>query len=289
MRCDGHVHIAEGDIQPWRLLDQLRCADMDAALLISLAPRGFFGGGKSTASFEQRLDNLLGWVQGSANLFPFFWLNPLDPDAIQQVERCLDRGVAGFKIICDSFYPSDPRLLQTLQRIADRGNPVLFHSGILWDGKDSARYNRPGEFEALLQVPKLRFSLAHVSWPWHDECIAVYGKFQHARALGPQETPQMFIDLTPGTPAVYRREVLTKLLTAGYDIQDNLIFGSDVVSDRPDTAWISQWRQRDDHIYRDLNMPPDFYEKVYCRNLLKFIGLESWPAGATGPGERPRS
>ena len=83
----------------------------------------------------------------------------------------------------------------------------------------------------------------------------------------------MFIDITPGTPEIYRREVLTKVLTAGYHIQDNLVFGSDALTPNPDTAWIGQWCQRDDQIYHDLNLPPDFPDKVYRHNLRRFIGL----------------
>lgn len=28
----------------------------------------------------------------------------------------------------------------------------------------------------------------------------------------------MFLDLTPGTPEIYRRDLLTKLFTIGYDV-----------------------------------------------------------------------
>ncbi len=62
--------------------------------------------------------------------------------------------------------------------------------------------------------------MGHCSWPWYDECIALYGKFLNA--LEKDGAPEMFFDLTPGTPVIYRRDLLTKLFTVGYDVPDNI-------------------------------------------------------------------
>ena len=56
--------------------------------------------------------------------------------------------------------------------------------------------------------------MGHCSWPWYDECIAVYGKFLNGVA-NDQDAPEMFFDLTPGTPRIYREDLLTKLFTVG--------------------------------------------------------------------------
>ena len=76
----------------------------------------------------------------------------------------------------------------------------------------------------------LRFALAHVSWPWVDECLAVYGKFLNALTRRRELSVEMFIDTTPGTPRIYRQEVLTKLMTIGYDVEHNILFGTDCVA-----------------------------------------------------------
>jgi hypothetical protein len=114
---------------------------------------------------------------------------------------------------------------------------MLFHSGILYDGRDTSRYNRPAEFECLLDVPGLRFAMAHISWPWCDEMIALYGKFQAAHGSR-ADVPELFIDTTPGTPAIYRRDALTKVFTVGFDVKHNVLFGSDsvTVQDRCESA-----------------------------------------------------
>ena len=74
----------------------------------------------------------------------------------------------------------------------------------MWDGKPSGPYNRPVGFESLLEVQGLRFCMAHVSWPWCDELVAVYGKVLNGYTNRRDLTVEMFVDITPGTPPIYR-------------------------------------------------------------------------------------
>jgi len=153
------------------------------------------------------------------------------------------------------------------------GRPILFHSGILWDGRASASYNHPEQFEPLLEVANLRFSLAHISWPWCDELIAVYGKFLNARTSRPEVSVEMYVDLTPGTPPIYRRDALTKLFTVGYDVGQNAIFGSDCCAAGYNTSWTREWVQRDNGIYDELGLKPAVRQAVFGENLKRFLGL----------------
>ena len=177
-------------------------------------------------------------------------------------------GVVGYKVICTHFYPRDPRALDVFRAIADIGKPILFHSGILWDGQDSSRYNRPAEFEALLGINDLRFSLAHISWPWCDECIALYGKLQHSKLA-----PKMFVDVTPGTPPIYREEALTKLFTVGYDVEGNVFFGSDSDAGDYRVDRVHEMIERDNAIYSKLGLKNETREKVYAGNIRRFLGV----------------
>ena len=268
---DSHIHISRGEPNPERLRQRMREAGVDGGVIISHSPEAYsaLGAPKPPA---WRLDNLFEWMAGMAGYFPFFWIDPREDDALEQVAKAVERGVAGFKVICSAFDPGDPRAMPVYRAIAKAGKPMLFHSGILWDGTPSSMHCRPVLFEALLEVPGLRFALAHISWPWVDECIAVYGKFLNARHRRPEVTSEMFIDLTPGTPRSYRREALTKLLTVGYNLEHDLLFGTDCGTQEYSIDHARDWIARDTEIYQSLGIADTTVEDIFRNNLLRFIG-----------------
>lgn len=272
MRLDCHIHIMDGEKNREEFIRKLQDVGIDGGVLLSLPPASFTKFGKSHSA-EERLADLFYWTGDHPDLYPFFWIDPLESDAVEQVETANKYGVKGFKVICNKFYPSDKRPLEVFKAIAESNKPILFHSGILWDGSASSKYNRPAEFEALLDISGLRFALAHVSWPWCDECIAVYGKFQDALAARPDLNVEMFIDTTPGTPPIYREEVLTKLLTVGYDISNNILFGTDCTASNFSCKYAGEIIARDSSIYKKLNIEKEDNEKIFSENLKRFIGV----------------
>ena len=273
MILDGHVHIGPGAVDCPGLAARLKAANVAGALLISPAPPCFGNKALTTAAAVDRLDSLFAWCQASDSLYPFFWIDPLEADAVEQVHLAVERGVMGFKIICSHFYPQDERSLEICQAIATAGKPVLFHSGILWDCRNSANYNRPGNFEALLEIEGLRFSLAHISWPWCDECIAVYGKFQNALQNRDDLSVEMFVDTTPGTPPIDRPAVLTKLFKGHFDPARHVIFGSDAMANDYSVAWVKEWLERDGEIYQELGLTETVTNQIFGGNLRRFVGL----------------
>ncbi len=262
---DGHIHIFGEGVDQESLVKRMREAGVSGGVLISKPPAAF--GRRPAPSADERLENLFAWTEGNADLYPVFWIDPLESDAPEQVALAREAGVIAYKVICDHFYPHDPRALDVFRAIAEVGKPILFHSGVLWDGQDSSRYNRPADFEALLGIDDLRFSLAHISWPWCAECIAVYGKWQHSRA-----SSEMFVDTTPGTPPIYREDALTKLFTVGYRVEGNVFFGSDCTAGdyRPDR--VRKMIERDQAIYDKLGLPKETREKVFAGNIRRFLG-----------------
>ena len=121
-------------------------------------------------------------------------------------------------------------------------------------------------------MPGLRFALAHIGWPWCDELIAVYGKFLNALGRN-RSTVEMFVDITPGTPPIYRQRALTDLFTVGYDVADNVIFGSDCHAPGYNVQWAREWLQRDEEILTSIGLGQDVLDKVRGGNLRRFLGL----------------
>ena len=112
--------------------------------------------------------------------------------------------------------------------------------------------------------------MGHCSWPWIDECIALYGKFLNAKTV--RGGAEMFFDITPGTPEIYRAELLTKLYTLGYDVGDNIMFGTDTSADAYSYKWAGEWLNRDGEILDDLGVSLEYREKLYHKNLFRFLG-----------------
>ncbi len=273
MNLDGHIHIGTGHPDAVDLSQRLARAEMAGGLLLSQAPASF-GGTIETTPPDERLENLLAWCSGEQHLYPFYWIDPVEIDALNQVELALSHGVMGFKVICDHFYPGHVAALETFRAIAEAGKPILFHSGILWDGKASSHFSRPVNFEALLGVDGLRFALAHISWPWIDECLAVYGKLASAGRDNPGAAIEMFIDTTPGTPPIYRQEALTKLFTVGYDVARNVFFGSDNMAEGYRSGYTQEWVDRDRDILTQIGVEAKTQDAVFGGNLRRFVGIE---------------
>lgn len=167
MIFDSHIHINTKP-EPERLLREMDSNNVERVALMSEGPLFLEKDvDKVRCSNRDRLTRLIEWCASSGGrLMPVYFLNPIEDDALEQVEHALEAGCAGFKIICETFPPEDGRAMPVYQRIADSGKAVLFHSGILWEGKNNGNYNRPCNWECMANVRNIRFALAHISWPW---------------------------------------------------------------------------------------------------------------------------
>lgn len=271
---DAHIHANNTQTTPQALLDNMAKAGVYGGCVFSNYPPEYWPGQNGT-SFEERCEELQGWTEGYEDrLFPVIWIHPHEKDIIKNIAKAIDLGVAGFKIICNDFYVGEKESIKVLTAIAETGKPVFFHSGILWDGSENSQYNRPLAWESLIDVPNLRFSMGHCAWPWHDECIALYGKFLNGYTTR-ENGAEMFFDLTPGTPIIYRKELLFKLLHAGYDVPNNILFGTDSSADCYNkNNYAEGWIQRDNAIYDEFGVSEAIREKIYGDNMMRFLGLK---------------
>lgn len=148
--------------------------------------------------------------QSPERLYGFCVLNPAPELAggsvtraaklmVEEVRRCYhDLGLRGVKMIPTHWYPNDPHLIPLYQEIAELGMYVVFHTGIFMDGQQGS-YCRPTYFEGIRQVPELKVQLAHLSWPWVDECIAVLDMESNIHGSDPSKW-QLRADLSFGPP-----------------------------------------------------------------------------------------
>ena len=271
---DMHIHAENTPPCPEKLLGNMAKAGVYGGCVFSTPPfeqefaEGFIGGG---LDFDARVHEVLSWCRGYEDrLFPILWVHPEEKDILSKVEIAARAGIAAFKMICSNYYIYEEKPMALLRKIASLGKPVIFHSGILWDGNVSSAYNRPLNFEALLEIEGIRFSMGHCAWPWIDECIALYGKFLNAKAVG--KRVEMFFDLTPGTPKIYREELFRKLYTLGYNVGDNVMFGLDSSADAWSEKWAADWLETDGAIMDALGISLANREKLYEKNLLRFLG-----------------
>ncbi|MCL2352676.1 MAG: amidohydrolase family protein [Firmicutes bacterium] len=271
MIYDAHIHLNTMEkADAADTLARMESAGIGGGAVFSYKPNvDIYDGNYFTPG--QKLDALMEFTAGHGNLFPFYRIDPTEKDAADQVALAVSYGVRGFKVICHNHYPGDERAMKTYRAVARAGKPMLFHSGILYDSLNSSNYNRPAGFEALFEVEGLRFAMAHVSWPWCDEMIALFGKYKFAGRKN--KDIELFVDLTPGTPDIYREEVLTKLIRlSAFGFTDHMMFGTDNVENYDD-GYAKSIIDMDGAIYDKLGVPAAEREKIYSGNLLRFLGI----------------
>lgn len=269
---DCHVHMSalpKGLDECLRGMDK---AGVEATAIYSLEPvsQGSKMPEGALKTAWEKLDQVLEWGQKSDRIIPIHWIDPMEEDALKQVDAAVEGGIAGFKCICDSYYPCDERPMEVWNYIAQKGKPIIFHSGILYCARLASQYNRPVYFEKLMSIPNLKFSLAHVSWPWYDECIALFGHWSYRYNYMRDITAEMFIDTTPGSPALYRKDMLEKAFRI-YDTTDNIMWGTDCSSEYSGEYATSIYT-RDTDIFNMLGVTEEQREKYYHKNFLRFLG-----------------
>jgi predicted TIM-barrel fold metal-dependent hydrolase len=160
-----------------------------------------------------------------ARIHGLIFANPRADGMVEEIERgIVDLGLRGVKMIPDHWSPCEEVPAPVYAKMQELGKPIQFHSGILYGFGDSSRFCRPVNYEALVNYPGLKFSLAHIGWPWVDECIATFGRFRAAAGYKTEDC-QMWIDTCRGTPDAWREEALRKAVP--FCGVERLMFGID--------------------------------------------------------------
>jgi len=257
INCHVHCH---GDEKAKDALKAMDKCGIDKIFLFAPPPRRM--------TMRDSIDSVAKIAaESKGRIIPFAWIEPTLKGAVAEVERGANKcGIKGVKMIPNRWFPWEERCFPVYEKIEELGLPVLFHSGILWSYGDTSRFCRPVNFEIMLEFPGIRFALAHIGWPWTDECFAVLGKVRATRRRKDMDPKQMFIDITPGTPPSYRREVMKKALEiAG---EDYLLFGTDsgALGERAKIVL-----QRDRKLFASLRVSKRAQNKIFGENAMKFL------------------
>lgn len=226
---DCHLHAVGGETAA-DILKQMDQAGLTRVSLFSYFPEGHVEACAPVAREKLRtsIDHAAALQAADPErIYGLFWADPRSEGILEEIEYALvDRGLHGIKMIPDHWSACDEFMFPIYEKVRELGKIIHFHSGILYAFGDSSRFCRPALFEALINFPGLKFALAHISWPWTDECLAVFGHFASAAAARGNESG-MWIDTCRGTPDAWRQDALAKAV--GFCGTKRLMYGTDTV------------------------------------------------------------
>lgn len=224
---DCHVHMRGGETAD-EILRGMDAAGITRICLFAPYPgRDIEGYGPPPAEAYRPAIEEVAAIQAvdPDRIYGLFWPDPRSEGILDLIEYALlDKGLRGLKMIPNHWSPCDELLFPLYEKMQAIGKPIQFHSGILYGFGDSSRFCQPVLYEALVNFPGVRFSLAHISWPWVDECLAVFGRFRAAVRYQTADC-QMWIDTCRGTPDAWRLEALRKAVP--FCGTQRLMYGTD--------------------------------------------------------------
>jgi len=172
-------------------------------------------------------------------LIPFASVDPARPDAVERIERLVaEHDVKGFKFHpnIQAFFPNDERVYPLYEAISAAGVPALFHSGhsgigtgLPGGGGLKLKYSNPMCLDDVAaDFPELKIVLAHPSFPWQDEAIAVC-----------LHKDNVWIDLSGWSPKYFPPQLVQY---ANTQLRHKVLFGSDFPLITPD-RWLADFEQ----------------------------------------------
>ncbi|GKY86866.1 amidohydrolase family protein [Sinisalibacter aestuarii] len=171
-------------------------------------------------------------------LIPFASIDPWKGRmAAREARRLIrDHGVRGFKFhpTYQGFWPNDRMAYPFYEVLEEEGVVALFHTGQTGVGSGMRggmgmrlKYSNPMTIDDIaVDFPDLRIIMAHPSFPWQEEALAVA-----------QHKANVYIDLSGWSPK-YFPEILVKY--ANSLLKKKMLFGSDWPAITPD-RWLADF------------------------------------------------
>jgi uncharacterized protein len=158
--------------------------------------------------------------------------------AVRQAQELVEQGVRGFKFHPNTqrFWPNDPEFFPLYRVIADAGLVALFHSGTTGIGAGMPggggvrlKYSNPMAVDDVAaEFPGLDIILAHPSFPWQEEALAIA-----------VHKPNVYIDLSGWSPK-YFPDILVQYINTR--LRGKMLFGSDFPLITPE-RWMADFEK----------------------------------------------
>jgi predicted TIM-barrel fold metal-dependent hydrolase len=196
-------------------------------------------------------------------LIPFASVDPHRGAAgVEEARRLVtEMGVRGFKFhpTVQGFSPDDPMAYPLFDAIQELGVPALFHSGQTGIGAGTPggsglrmKYSNPMLLDDVAaDFPHLQIVIAHPSFPWQDEALAVA-----------THKANVWIDLSGWSPTYFPPQLVRYANTL---LKHKVLFGSDYPLITPD-RWM-----RD---FAALDIKDDVRPLILKQNAVRLLGLD---------------
>jgi len=196
-------------------------------------------------------------------LIPFASIDPARGRAGIDAARDLaaNHGARGFKLhpSVQGFDPTDPAVYPFYETLAELGLPVIFHTGQTGIGAGMpggggiklALSNPMLLDQVAADFPDLPIVMAHPSFPWQDEALAVA-----------THKANVWIDLSGWAPKYFPPNLVRYTNSL---LQDKMLFGSDFPVITPD-RWLKD--------FDELEIKPEVRPKVLKDNAVRLLGLD---------------
>jgi predicted TIM-barrel fold metal-dependent hydrolase len=171
-----------------------------------------------------------------------------------------EHGIKGFKFhpTLQSFFPNDRAAYPLYEAIAEAGVPALFHSGQSGIGAGlpggaglRLKYSNPLALDDVAaDFPDLQIIIAHPSFPWQDEALAVA-----------VHKPNVWIDLSGWSPKYFPPQLVQYANTM---LKHKVLFGSDYPLITPD-RWLAD--------FATLPIKPENRPLILKENAARLLGL----------------
>jgi predicted TIM-barrel fold metal-dependent hydrolase len=194
-------------------------------------------------------------------LIPFASVDPHKGKlGLREARELVESGVRGFKFHpnTQAFWPNDRQWYPLYEVIAEAGLIALFHSGTTGIGAGlpggggvRLKYSNPMCVDDVAaDFPELQIILAHPSFPWQDEALAIA-----------VHKPNVYIDLSGWSPKYFPENLIRYTNT---QLKHKMLFGSDFPLITPD-RWLADFEK--------LPIKDEVRRLVLKDNAIRLLGL----------------